>query len=1073
MIARDENWDNKFVTSRDTIYDVDIVSSSHVGDEDGKLRSYSEFQYKKGNFNDALYKDNGGNNYERIKRDIDVLSLFTNGSESATLQEKSLQSFNSSLSLKNHSISKGCIGIECHGKIKEIYKKVRFLADKITSLENFVSEGQKGKGLQDVQFENLLQNGSEDRENYLNGTFELEKSNNNNSNNNNNNLETFVESTRGKEESSTVPINYAVSLESNKQIILNTSEDPEIFSSNHKTETVTKSSSYESENNIENSNGTATTMDSFSEHKKLSNNLSNEVFVTDTLILSSTDHVANFHFTDNKETKSEMKVTEKTFDKTTDSYLTDAIKNQTLKNNIVNDISSPYSTINEHADNSIKQVETIFNSKEIHSSDEITKKYLQIGNDVTSAVIIEDDQSKISSTPESKNYLKEKIHYSLDTNNSEISTFTASLGLVALESQNLSSEQISNNVSYIERNDVNNIPLPTGMLSQTENTDYDIGPINEGLTSLSHATGMTSSLDVVNSFIGTTLTEEIVHSSTKKENSGNVPLNTAIYSYQETTDYDINAMNEEIIQSSSNVITERTNLNNTLFPTIRMDHDTDAVEIYSSSNKLTGTTEGKDNKNSPMQSRKYYNYFTTQPITNLKVKALTPNSNLMNGKTNNSQSTEYVDQTVEVLETSTEYEEIETSGNEENQTSEINSIDESSINFGKEKNMTDKKSGLFISENNKNNNEIEGGEAEESPSVLNTQTTLQNYNTVEEFRERPPPLSSLSQEINSKFDSAVVTNDSSVAKYSNTSTNDITEFFSENITLPKIGMNSTNGSKNLLKEYYDRVNQSMYRASQGDSGMNLDNNSELGKTKYNYRYGVDFVFPTQVDQLKSPKKKVTSTSASQTSLHPFIENNKDSYLHTEYGNTAVGESRRDIQEISYPPAVLVPPYWIPYPMCFFRMPFTQYIPGNSVLSRGSQTYSSNDPTLFQNNYRRDFAGKLLPNLHLPFREQRYSPTGPGGEYVYPGLLTYYSVPSGVRPGHQNIVACLPVMTPVLAQPPPLSYGTQQISESRKASHFTDINGNNKELLLDENYEDFPFLNNKAGKVNLEISPTLF
>ncbi|KAJ9579974.1 hypothetical protein L9F63_004357, partial [Diploptera punctata] len=183
------------------------------------------------------------------------------------------------------------------------------------------------------------------------------------------------------------------------------------------------------------------------------------------------------------------------------------------------------------------------------------------------------------------------------------------------------------------------------------------------------------------------------------------------------------------------------------------------------------------------------------------------------------------------------------------------------------------------------------------------------------------------------------------------------------------------------------------------------------------------------NQLYASNEKMTSTNAPELKYLP------DNMFITQFGNILV--------QNEYPEAVLVPPYWVPYPMCYFKIPPTSIAPSDPEYDNG---FSPNDLTQFFNEPKRYYS-RANKERYLKVQQQTFNPTGPGGEYVYPGVLTRYAINVGDPKEPKSFIACVPMITPLRIQLSPVNNQrstphSAHISTPKKAN-YNGININNE------------------------------
>jgi hypothetical protein len=196
-----------------------------------------------------------------------------------------------------------------------------------------------------------------------------------------------------------------------------------------------------------------------------------------------------------------------------------------------------------------------------------------------------------------------------------------------------------------------------------------------------------------------------------------------------------------------------------------------------------------------------------------------------------------------------------------------------------------------------------------------------------------------------------------------------------------------------------------------------------------------------------------------STFHPFVSFNKDLVAHTQFGNTAVDEFMKSDQQfeaktvksfqkvsdkpvmisqhVAHASAVLIPPFWIPYPMCVYKIPTEfdilttgpassfkgEYIGG--VTNNANEIYSNDYPTWEPLNEGQWQQFQQQQHNDYNMGSQWYYPTGPGGQFIYPGILTtQYTQSEGGETSAQQYLYCAPMISPMLIQPPPPHSGFQ-------------------------------------------------
>ena len=200
-----------------------------------------------------------------------------------------------------------------------------------------------------------------------------------------------------------------------------------------------------------------------------------------------------------------------------------------------------------------------------------------------------------------------------------------------------------------------------------------------------------------------------------------------------------------------------------------------------------------------------------------------------------------------------------------------------------------------------------------------------------------------------------------------------------------------------------------------------------------------------LDSISSNKHKITGgqtdfSSELSSTYQPFVRANEDLAIRTQFGNGAVDEVVNTSQQDEHVAAVLVPPYWIPYPMCVYRIPVGSKIltAGHASPSKGEQLdkipnsdneINSNDfPTWepwqqqrqqqqYPQQQQKQQQQQPLDDYNLD--SQWYYPTGPGDQFIYPGVLaTHYTQSGGRQTSPQLYLYCAPMISPILIHPPP-------------------------------------------------------
>jgi hypothetical protein len=198
-----------------------------------------------------------------------------------------------------------------------------------------------------------------------------------------------------------------------------------------------------------------------------------------------------------------------------------------------------------------------------------------------------------------------------------------------------------------------------------------------------------------------------------------------------------------------------------------------------------------------------------------------------------------------------------------------------------------------------------------------------------------------------------------------------------------------------------------------------------------------------------------------STFYPFLSLNNGLVAHNEFGNTAIDEMNNAGQQDMRASAVLVPTYWIPYPLCIYRLPV-----GSNVLTAGpvfppkdknSEAFNSNngvDPNMFlmwqplteeQVLHQQQLKQQWEHQQHQHQSQYnadslQYYPASNGDNLFYPGVLTQ-SESRGMS-GQQNVY-CAPIISPLLIQPAPpgiiLPTSGFQQDEQDETSMALDVN----------------------------------
>jgi hypothetical protein len=195
-----------------------------------------------------------------------------------------------------------------------------------------------------------------------------------------------------------------------------------------------------------------------------------------------------------------------------------------------------------------------------------------------------------------------------------------------------------------------------------------------------------------------------------------------------------------------------------------------------------------------------------------------------------------------------------------------------------------------------------------------------------------------------------------------------------------------------------------------------------------------------------------------STFHPFVSFNKDVVAHTQFGNTATDEFMKSDQQfddkmvegsqkvtgktvaasqhVAHASAILVPPFWVPYPMCVYRIPVDSNVLTTGPTSPpkgeyiGEVTNSENEidsddyptwETLKEGQWQQWRQRQQQQHNDYNMGSQLYHPTGPGDQFIYPGILTtHYTRSEDGGTSAQQYLYCAPMISPILIQPPPPS-----------------------------------------------------
>ena len=213
-----------------------------------------------------------------------------------------------------------------------------------------------------------------------------------------------------------------------------------------------------------------------------------------------------------------------------------------------------------------------------------------------------------------------------------------------------------------------------------------------------------------------------------------------------------------------------------------------------------------------------------------------------------------------------------------------------------------------------------------------------------------------------------------------------------------------------------------------------------------------------LDSISSNKHIITGSpidfsSQLSSTYQPFVRANEDLARPTQFGNRAVDEVVNTSQQDEHVAAVLVPPYWIPYPMCVYRIPVGSKIltAGHASPSKGEQLdnipnsneFPTWDPLTvgWQQQYQQEQYPQQQQQQQQKRQQQQYPqqqqqqqqqqlddynldsqwyyPAGPGDQFIYPGVLaTRYTQSGGRQTSPQLYLYCAPMISPILIHPPP-------------------------------------------------------
>ena len=206
-----------------------------------------------------------------------------------------------------------------------------------------------------------------------------------------------------------------------------------------------------------------------------------------------------------------------------------------------------------------------------------------------------------------------------------------------------------------------------------------------------------------------------------------------------------------------------------------------------------------------------------------------------------------------------------------------------------------------------------------------------------------------------------------------------------------------------------------------------------------------------LDSISSNKHMITGSpndfsSQLSSTYQPFVRANEDLAIPTQFQNGAVDDVVNTSQQDEHVAAVLVPPYWIPYPMCVYRIPV-----GSKILTAGHASPSKRDQLDKIPNSDNEIDSNDFPTwepLPLGWQQQHqqqqypqqqqqkqqqqqqqlddynldsqwYYPAGPGDQFIYPGVLATRYTQSGDRQtSPQLYLYCAPMISPILIHPPP-------------------------------------------------------
>jgi hypothetical protein len=213
---------------------------------------------------------------------------------------------------------------------------------------------------------------------------------------------------------------------------------------------------------------------------------------------------------------------------------------------------------------------------------------------------------------------------------------------------------------------------------------------------------------------------------------------------------------------------------------------------------------------------------------------------------------------------------------------------------------------------------------------------------------------------------------------------------------------------------------------------------------------------------------------SSPKLYPLVSLNNGLVSNTKFGNTPINEINDAGRQDMPASAVLVPTFWIPYPLCIYRLPVSSDVltagpvfpstdghaeafnSHNGVDINGIATWQqlTEEQEHQQQWEKQQHQQQWLYNLN----SLQYSPTSPGYHVFYPGVLTAHGTQSDDKGiSRQQNLYCAPIISPILIQSAPpgfilptSSFGAPdarvQTSHSQGRQEFPDEQISMEELL---------------------------